>query len=216
MIGDGLPCTLAAVTNLIIGADAAYPGNVLPAGTVIVAGYVGAADLLGQPDTPHLWTVQEWNWYLDPKSERPDLYGGPGLRALPIYTHDFPGDPVADADNAIDAMTDLGWHQDWMRLLAWDSEALIDAPYERALALRLRSAAGWNLLPYGTARTITQVTPPAGSPGLWPALLQPQRPRGLPEGWAGQQWKFTDTWDYDVFTPAVYNQCGLGPRKANP
>lgn len=207
---------LAAVTNLILGVDASYPGNKLPQGTEIVAGYVGAPDLLGTPDTPHLWTLEEWNWYLDPKSDRPDLYGGPGLRALPIYTHDYPGDPVADANNAIDAMTDLGWRQHWTRLVAWDSEALVDAVYEGRLARQLQVAAGWNMLPYGIARTITMVPVPKGSPGVWAAALQPQQPRGLPDGWAGQQWRFGEDWDYDVFTPAVYNQCGLGPRRANP
>lgn len=201
------------MTFLHNGADASHPGAVLPAGTTLLAAYVGAPELQGQPDTPHLWTEAEWNWYLDPNSERPNLYGGPDLRALPIYTHDYPGNPAVDARNAIDAMTDLGWHQHWFRLLAWDSEALVDPAYERALAAALWNAEGWGLLPYGIFRTITQVPAPEHSPGIWAAALTPKRPYNLPPGIAGQQWQFGPDWDLDVFDPAVYNACGIGPRR---
>jgi hypothetical protein len=200
------------VQTLIRGVDASIPGAPLPAGTLIVAGYVGAPELQGIPDTPHIWTQDEWNIYLDPKSH---LYGGPALRALPIFTHDYIGNAKLDAANAVDAMTDLGWHHGF-RVLGWDSEFLIAKAYEDELAGELWDLAGWSLLPYGVARTITQVPPPDHSPGVWAAALQPQEPRFIPPGWAGQQWKFGSEWDYDVFTHDVYNMCGQGPRRSLP
>jgi hypothetical protein len=194
--------------TLYNGADASRPGAPLPIGTHIVAGYVGDPGLQGQPDTPHIWTQDEWNLYLDPASP----LHVPGIRALPIYTHDYGGNPALDAINAVTAMKDLGWHRG-NRYLAWDSEFLIDKPYEDALAAELWRWAGWGLLPYGVARTITQVPVPPHSPGVWAAALQPQQPRFLPPGWAGQQWKFGDAWDLNVFSQAVYDGCGMGPRK---
>lgn len=199
--------------TLIPGADASRPGNQLPPGTMILGGYVGAPELLGQPDTPYLWTGQNWNWYLDPESDRPDLYGGPQLRSLPIYTHDYGGNPDLDARNAVDAMTDLGWHPSWLRVLGWDSEFLIDKAYEDGLAAAVWKLAGWSLMPYGVDRTITQVPAPDHSPGLWTAIVPTPKPRWLPPGTAGRQYLFGDQWDSDVFTVEVYNQCGRGPRR---
>lgn len=189
------------------------PGNPLPAGTKILAGYVGALELAGQPDTPHIWTPDDWNQYLDPDSM---LYGGPDLRTLPIYTRDFTGNPTLDATNAIDGMIDLGWHPNWQRICAWDSEFLINQAYEDEFAATLWDVAGWGELPYGVARTITQVPVPAHSPGVWGALLQSAPPKFLPPGWAGQQWRFGQLWDFDVFSQAVYDQCGRGPRVIRP
>jgi hypothetical protein len=191
------------------GVDASKPGHPLPPGTSIVAGYVGAPELQGIPDTPHIWTRDEWNMYLDPLGQ---FYGGPAIRALPIYTHDYGGDPVIDARNAIDAMLDLGWHEG-MRLLAWDSEFLIDQAYEEGLAAELWKQEGWGLLPYGVARTITQVIAPPHSPGVWAAALQSTEPRSLPAHWAGWQWAFGNTWDLDMFDQAVYIGCGKGSRR---
>src|SRR5215469_6288160 len=150
-------------TNPVLypGADSAAPGEPLPEGTKILAAYVGAPDLPGQPDARHVWTLPEWDLYFNPGSH---LYGGPELRALPVYLHDYPGDPVADAANAADAMADLGWAMDRGRLIAWDAEMLVDPGYAQALADELDKR-GARLMKYGPGSTVFRN--PAAPGGTW-------------------------------------------------
>lgn len=194
------------MTVLFDGADASQPGQPLPAGTKILAAYIGATDLPGPPDTPHIWTRDEWNLYLDPGSE---LYGGPELRVLPIYVHDFPGDPRADAQNAVDAAMDLGWKR-LDRIIAWDSEQLADEPYAKALDAYLW-AQGFRLMIYEHDVTQNLITPHGG---IWQVLLQRFKPRVLKPPYEGQQWRFGQAWDLDVFSQFVYDNCGRGLRRA--
>lgn len=195
--------------TLYKGADAAYPGNPLPGGTLIVAGYVGAVELLGQPDTPHLWSRQEWNEYLAEDGQ----FHVPGIRGLPIYTHDYGGNPAIDAQNAVDAVLDLGWTDKAQRLIAWDSEFLIDPAYQTGLDNELW-VRGFRLLAYQSPTAASSTPMPRG--GRWVFQLQPNQPRFLPAGWAGQQWAFGQAWDADVFSQAVYDGCGRGARVSNP
>lgn len=196
--------------NLINGADAAYPGNPLPAGTQILAAYVGATDLPGPPDTPHIWTRDEWNQYLDPESA---LYGGPDLRVLPIYVHDYPGDPAVLAQNAVDAVTDLGWAAGIGRLLVVDLETLVDPAYVSGLNQEV-SLRGFRLCKYGSYSTINQNSFVYG--GTWGALWVTRKPTILPPGTVGQQWHPGELWDLDVFSPFVYDNCGRGLRRSVP
>ena len=192
--------------KLYKGADASTPKAALPSGYLIVAGYVGAPELPGQPDTPHVWTAAEWNQYLDPASP---LYV-PGCRALPIYTHDYPGDPVQDAANAMDAAADLGWDADrGSRVMAWDSEFLSDPGYCAGLR-RALNLGGWLLMTY--EKTALQ-DPPTDLRWLFHIQgLHSPPPRSLPAGADGLQWTFAGAWDLDLFSQRVYDLCGQGPR----
>ncbi len=185
--------------TLYHGADGAYPGAPLPAGTSILAAYVGEQQDPGPPDTPHIWTTGEWNSYLE---------ADPHLRVLPIYTHSYPGDPVADADNAADAVLELGWKPGIGRLIAIDLETLVDPPYVSALGARLE-ARGFHGMPYGSAYYVMQNPPLAGR---WVAQLTSYRPAAIPPGAVGVQWRFGQHWDSNVFSEFVYANCGVGLR----
>lgn len=190
------------------GADSASPGQPLPAGTKILAAYVGAPDLPGQPDALHVWSIDEWNLYLDPGSK---LYGGPELRPCPIYLHDYRGNAAEDAANAIDAVMDLGWTDQKLRIIADDLETLVDPVYVSQLNQEYRMR-GFRMMKYGSSGFVNQNPPTDG--GTWMALLTNRKPTTLPAGIAvGQQWHFGQPWDLNVFSQFVYDNCGRGPRK---
>lgn len=191
---------------LFNGADSAKPGQPLPSNTQILAAYVAAKDLPGQPDEVHTWSLAEWNLYLDPSSE----LHVPGLRALPIFVHDFPGDPAVLAQNAVDACLDLGWAGNLGRLLVIDLETLVDPTYVSGLNHEIH-ARGFRMMKYGSVGFINQNPPVDG--GTWMALLQNHKPTILPTDAVGQQWQFGNVWDLDVFSQFVYDNCGRGIRK---
>lgn len=196
------------MSTLVTGADSSTPGHPLPRGTKILAGYIGAPDLPGQPDSRHVWTIPEWNIYLHPDSP---LYGGPELRALPIFVHDYPGDPLQLANNACDAALDLGWAHSRSRLIAIDLETLVAPDYVRGLDSQI-AARGFLMMKYGSAGYINRNPPAKG--GTWMALLTAHRPVRLPlDEEVGQQWQFGPVWDLSVFDSFVYDNCGRGPRK---
>ena len=204
-----------ADTLLYNAVDAAFPGHALPPLTDILMGYVGAKDLPGPPDTPHIWTKDEWNLYLDPASA---LYGGPQLRPLPIYTHDFAGDPAQDAENAVDAAVDLGWANTLGRLMLWDAEMLVDKLYTARLNVEVR-VRGFRLTKYGSLTTIEQDPPTDG--GTIFAAWQKTKPQAIPPGLGvGWQWASPDQvggfWDLSICSPFVYHNCGFGLRKPEP
>lgn len=193
-------------STLIAGADSDKPGQPLPSNALILAAYVAATDLPGQPDDVYTWTLANWNLYLDPDSE---LYV-PGLRPLPIFVHDYPGDPAILAQNAVDACSDLGWADNLGRLLVVDLETLVDPEYVSSLNHEIR-ARGFRMMKYGSAGFVNQNPPVDG--GTWMALLQNHEPTVLPAGTVGQQWRFGNVWDLDVFSRFVYENCGRGIRK---
>lgn len=192
------------------GADSATPGKPLPPGTTILAAYVGAPDLPARPDAKHVWTPDEWNLYLDPASP---LYGGPELRALPIFVHDFAGDPIAIADNAADALLDLGWGTGIGRLVYLDLETLVNALLVDGVERRLHHR-GFVLGKYGSQGTINRNPPVPG--GTWMATDSKVPPLALPEDRVGDQWLFGPVWDLTGFSKFVYAGCGQGPRRARP
>ena len=182
------------------GVDGAYPGTPLPPGVSILAAYVGEPGEAGWPDTPHIWSTAEWNGYVTID---------PDLRLLPITTHSYPGDPVAGANNAADAVLELGWTPNIGRLIAIDLEILVDPPYVTAFGAQLERR-GFRGMPYGSAYYVSQ------NPALfgrWVAQLTSRPPAVLPPGAVGVQWKFGTGWDYDVFDQAVYDNCGRGLRR---
>lgn len=184
--------------------DAATPGASLPAGTHILAAYVGIPNQYG-PDTPHIWTRDEWNEYLDPDRS---------LKCLPIYTHNYPGNAKADADNAVQAVGELGWVDNKTgedeRIIAVDLEIFVDPGYVSALFMEIRRR-GFSPMPYGSDFYVKQN--PAGI-GYWSALLTPRAPSMLPSGYQGIQWSWTHFpgWDSSVVSQRVWDGCGIGPR----
>lgn len=197
-------------TTLYPGVDGIKPGIPLPAGTKILAVYIGAKDLPDPPDAFHVWTVDECNLYLDPASK---LYGGPELRILPIFVHDFTADPHLVALNMADAASDMGWSDRVGRIIYLDLETLVSPLFVTEVSNSLRTL-GYTLGKYGSSGTVNRN--PAVPGGTWMALLANRQPTTLPAGTVGQQWRFGADWDLDVFDQFVYDNCGQGPRKARP
>lgn len=197
--------------NLYNGVDASTPGAPLPRGTHLLFGYVGSLELAGKPDTPHIWTVEDWNQYMDPASH---LYGGPALRAIPVYTHDYAGDPYEDARNAVNACKALGWDMHIGRLIYWDAELLVDDQYCDQLSLNI-SSLGMRMGKYGSLSTINRNPPTPG--GTWFAHYVDQRPASIPSD-NGVAWQWSSPaqnntpWDMTIADHFVYANAGRGPR----
>lgn len=194
------------------GADSATPGWALPLGTTILAAYVAAYDLPDPGDARHAWSPDEWNLYLNPgPADDPNpLYGGPELRVLPIFVHNYGGDPVVGANNACDAAVDMGWSDKMGRILCLDLETLTDPAYTQAFSAQT-TARGFKLMKYGSPSTIQGNGPVPG--GTWMAQLTNFRPSVLPPGTVGDQWAWGNIWDLSVFSDFVYANCGQGLRK---
>lgn len=190
--------------SLYPGADASRPGATLPAGTRILAAYVGQPGP-GSPDTPHVWTATEWNEYAVPN---------PGLRLLPIYVHNYPDfNPAQDAANAVRAVEALGWVPGitgaMRQAIAIDLEVLTAYNWVEDLEGEI-DARGFRALPYGSRSYVVQ-NPSCF--GYWVAQLTSRAPTVLPQGAHGIQWHWGPSWDLDVFDVAVYDACAYGPRK---
>lgn len=186
------------------GADAAYPGAPLPAGTRILAAYVGQPGV-GRPDTPHVWAPHEWNEYAD---------RDPELRLLPIYVHNYPDStPAQDADNAVRAVEALGWTPGvpgaGRQVIALDLEVLVSYNWVADVEQEI-DARGFRALPYGSRSYVVQ-NPSCF--GYWVAQLTPRAPTLLPQGARGFQWHWGTSWDLDLFDQGVYDACVVGHRK---
>lgn len=194
--------------NLISGADASTPHDPFPypgPGKRILAAYVGAKDLPGPPDTPHIWTMAEWNGYIPASGHQ---MADTDFRLLPLYVHDFPGDPVADAQNMVDAIVDLGWKPSAGRVVCLDLETLVAPTYVHEVHREVNRL-GFKMLVYGSLHYLEQ-NPVCD--GRFAAFLTRSRPRSLPAGCVGQQWRFGSGWDLDVFAESVWENCGRGFR----
>lgn len=198
--------------NLYNGVDASTPGAPLPKGTHLLFGYVGALDLSGKPDTPHIWTLNDWNQYMHPDGP---LYGGPRLRVVPVYTHDYAGDPWQDAANAVEACADLGWDLHKGRLIYWDAELLVDAEYCDKLSHAI-STHGMRMGKYGSLSTIERNPPVPG--GTWFAEWQDKKPATInPQNGVAWQWSSPEEnhtpWDMTVAERFVYDNAGREIRR---
>lgn len=198
--------------ELFNGVDSDTPGAPLPKGTSLLFGYVGSTDLAGKPDTPHIWSVEDWNTYMSPDGAH---YGGPNLRCIPVYTHDYPGDPIADARNAVDACADLGWAMGEGRLIFWDAELLVDADYCDHLSLEI-SRQGMRMGKYGSLSTIERDPPVPG--GTWFAKWQTEKPVTIPSD-LGVAWQWASpvqvpgNWDRTIANRFVYANAGREIRR---
>src|SRR5579862_8220270 len=197
--------------QLYNGVDSATPGSPLPKGTTLLFGYVGAPDLSGKPDTPHVWTLADWNQYMSPDG---DHYGGPNLRVIPVYTHDYPGNPNEDARNAVDACADLGWDLHVGRLIYWDAELLVDEKYTDELAQCIHDR-GMRMGKYGSLSTIESDPPVPG--GTWFAAWRSEKPttvpidKGVAWQWSSPEQNHTP-WDMTVARAFVYDNAGRSIR----
>lgn len=191
--------------TLYNGADAAFPGHPLPPDTDVLAGYIGSPGQ-GRPDTPHIWTPAEWNFYVS-------RY--PTLRLLPIYVHNYPdADPMADAANAVAAAKRLGWTANRTgtarRIIALDVETLVDPDWVHKVITGIWDG-GYRCMVYGSAGYVTRN--PAGT-GYWEADYTGVRPTALGPLQLGRQYAANGDWDLDVFTQAAYDGFGHGERWA--
>ena len=186
------------------GADASTPGAPLPAGTSILAAYVGRPGA-GAPDALHIWSADEWNDYIE---------HAPSLRSLPISVHSYDdGNPRADAANAVDAVRALGWAPNMpgaqRRIIVVDCETLIDNAYFAEVQKGINDA-GFRAVLYGSASTVEYNHCPGG---YYVANYNfSHAPTTLPANCLGIQWKPGGAWDLDVFSDAAYAGCGIGLR----
>jgi hypothetical protein len=190
---------------LYSGVDASQPPGTLPAWHVdIICGYVGDASLPGPPDTPHIWTPAEWNTLYEQSGGR--------VRMLPIYVHNYPGDPKQDAANAVAAARALGWAPNLAgtsrRIIALDLETMVDRTYVAMLETYVWDA-GFAAMPYGSNYYVLQNPPGVG---YWVADLVTRAPRYLGAQVQGVQWQWGAVWDRSVFSQRVWDGCGVGPR----
>jgi hypothetical protein len=204
---EGMTPLFSPPAALYRGADAAYPGAALPAGTRILAGYVGIPGRgNASPDTPNIWSAGEWNHYAE---------ADPTLRLLPIYVHNYAdGQPEADAANAVAAAAGLGFSPglkgEAERLIIIDVETLIDYPYFLRMGEAIQRA-GFRVGIYGSASTVR--SNPRFS-GYWIAGWGTRPPTALNSDVLGWQWKPGPPWDLSVFSQDAYFGCGHGPRHA--
>ena len=190
--------------TLYPGADASHPGAPLPAGTKILAAYVGQPGQ-GAPDTPHVWAPAEWNEYVDRDRT---------LRLLPIYVHNYPdANPAEDAANAVAAVKALGWipylHGGARQVIAIDLEVLVAYNWVAELEQAIDDL-GFRAIPYGSRSYVVQ-NPSCF--GYWVAQLTSRQPTVLPQGARGIQWHWGTSWDLDLFDQGVYDACSTGLRR---
>jgi hypothetical protein len=192
--------------KLYRGADAAFPGAALPAGTTVLAAYVGIAGKgSASPDTPHIWSKSDWNGYVEKD---------PQLRLLPIYVHNYDdGQPVRDAMNAVDSVEALGWTKgakgDAERIIAVDCETLQDYRYFEEMGNTIY-ANGYRVVTYGSSSTIRSNPRFAG---YWIADYNySHAPTTIPSGAVGLQWKPGGAWDLNLFSQALVDGTGVGLR----
>lgn len=184
--------------TLYNGADASVPNKAtVPHGTQVIAGYVGG-------NTPHVWTVDEWNQFLTVNNQ---------MRFLPIYVDNnnmfANGTELAKA--AVSAVKARGWapFQANRRVIVIDAEENTNYQYYSDASDAIWSA-GFVCVQYRSAGSVgnEQENPPDLT---WVAVPGEPKPNAMI--WAGYQYLWGKTWDTDVFSEYVYNGCGVGPRK---
>jgi hypothetical protein len=127
--------------------DAAFPPKNPPQHDAI-AGYIGG-------NTPHVWTVAEWE----------DQTAKSGARFwLPIYVRSNPGshDPFNDAAIACNWLLNRGMPEGMT--LALDYETAVNANYLEEFD-GVVSRAGWRVAVYGSISTVRKNPEPSG--GYW-------------------------------------------------
>lgn len=187
------------------GADAAYPNiATLPAGTVVVAGY------LGGPTAYRVWTLDDWLPFKD-------------YRQLPVWVDSQAGRDgnggivyatgTESGEAAVKAALALGWapNQAARRVIAVDAETNTDYDYYAAVSDAIW-AGGFVMVQYRSANAVgdSQQNPPSLT---WVADYGQPKPAVMI--WAGYQYAAdVNGWDLDVFSQYVYDGCGVGARRA--
>jgi hypothetical protein len=184
------------MTGLYNGADASVPSKAtLPAGTQIVAGYIGG-------DTPHVWTASEWNQFT-------------GVRYLPIFVDDKESyaNGTALGSAMARAAVARGWYpsddSDPHLVLVVDAEITKAYEYYAEASDRVWEL-GFVLMQYRSAGSVGNEE--QNTPSLtWVADYGQPKPHTTI--WGGYQYQpNVHGWDLDVFSQYVYDRCATGPR----
>jgi hypothetical protein len=171
------------------------PGQPYP-GSAAVAGYIGG-------NTPHVWTLAEWQRFHD-------------LRQFPIWVGAGRTDGAADGQAAAAAAHALGWapNRPDRRTIIVDVEALAMRAYLDAFSAPVWQA-GYQTVVYESASAVRHNPP---KEGIWVALWDDQA--DIPPGAAiiGHQYQpdvpFDGTQvDLSVIDDTFLVHGGQGPRK---
>jgi hypothetical protein len=161
--------------------DAAYPPPSPPKWEAVAA-YIGG-------NTPHVWTIAEWN-------------AQPARWRLPIYVRSNPGSHSPHADAAL-AVAWLVLHNvPRGSAVALDLETAVNGPYVRAFDADLK-AAGYVTLAYGSLSTIFRN--PKTSGGYWVAHYtgsDHMEPGSVATQWADDK-QLKKPWDANTVADSV-------------
>jgi hypothetical protein len=176
--------------------DASVPPSAPLAGTAAAFGYVGG-------NTPHVWTLPQWN----------AATANGKLRCMPIWTADFTASPEAQAESAALAAVSLGWHAHVARWLTLDSETSYNVAFIHAFGSRLhhlgfvpvdyRSASALMAAPSGLEEWVARWDDPAGPFTRQADMYQVS---------AGVEWDGT-TVDVNIVGDHAYEHFGRGLRR---
>lgn len=177
--------------------DASVPPSKPFPGSEIACGYIGG-------DTPHVWTVEEWNAASD----------NGRLHVLPIFVRSDPTghDPKTDAEEAVAKAESLGWAKYLRRAIVLDSETSQDVGYIKAFAREIGH--GFECVDYRSISAL--ISHPSGLME-WAAdySLPPMPSSANQHGFqyaAGLDFDNTKV-DVSIFDEIVFAHCGRGPRK---
>ena len=176
--------------------DASAPPEKPYPGCTAVAGYIGG-------NTPHEWTLEEWQRFAD-------------LRQLPIWVFGLGG--LSARTQGIEAASRaraLGWkpHAHDRRAIVLDMETSEDGAFVAAFAAAVHQE-GYSCWPYGSRSTI--YSDPTED-GVWVALYDGQfSMEDLPHAVAHQvapnvPWDATAV-DLSVISAGALHHLGRGPR----
>lgn len=161
----------------LVMVDAAYPNPQMPKVQVLAA-YMGG-------DTPHVWTLSEWN----AQSE---------ARRLPIWVRSNPGQ--VNVQN--DIVQIMNWINDYQFpkgvTIALDLETAVDANYVSAVDKAVVQS-GRLLMKYGSHDYIYQNPPTSG--GVW--VSDPTGTPHLNSGSNATQYLFANSYDLSLISDTV-------------
>jgi hypothetical protein len=172
-------------------------------GCAAVAGYIGG-------DTPHVWTLEEWN----------QASNNGALRQLPIWVASWAihESPFTQGRQAVNAAVALGWHphHEERRVIALDLETAVHPEFVSDFAREVHLA-GFGVWVYGSESTVF------GNPaeqGYWVAAYPGPGPvLDFPEGHAvAHQYAAEVPWlagavDLSVISEHALQYLGRGPRR---
>jgi len=187
--------------NFGIMYDASKPPSIVYPGSIAVGGYLGG-------NTPHAWTVQEWN----------NASGNGRLRMLPIWVGYLESDPIGHAKQAAATAINLGWkafaHN--RRYIGLDKETQTDVVWQSAFAAQL-SLEGFSCIDYRSLSAIVSDPTPSNADNWvadWdvpPNFNEAPRIEAIQFA-ANISFASTEV-DLSVISKRMFEHLGRGPRK---